>query len=51
MRDILIKAYLEWKNDWLTISGFAEHHGLTDQQAYDLISLARSVFESEHPEA
>jgi hypothetical protein len=41
---------LEWRNDFLTVERFSEYHGLTTEQGGALIDLARSVFNSPHPE-
>lgn len=51
MRDILIDAYLDYRNNYLTIDLWAEHNGLTQTQGEQLYWLAREVFESQHPEA
>ena len=51
MRDTLVSVYLDWRNNYLTVDKFAEHNGLSVQQAKDLITLATSVFESQHPES
>lgn len=50
-RNDLIAVYLDWRNNFLTITGFAEYYGLHDQEAADLIDLARRCFEIPHPEA
>jgi hypothetical protein len=50
-RETLSAIYLDWKNNFLTISGFAEHYGLHDVEAEALIHLARMCFENPHPEA
>jgi hypothetical protein len=50
-RDELIKVYLDWKNNFLTIAGFAEHYGLHDNEAHALINLSRHCFENPHPDA
>ena len=50
-RDTLISIYMDWFNDYLTVETFAEHNGLTSEQAQVLIDLARDVAHSEHPEA
>ena len=50
-REQLINVYLDWVNNFLTIGGFAEYYGLTDNQADTLINLAREVYNSPHPEA
>lgn len=49
-RERLACVYMDWKNNFLTITGFAEHYGLTDEEAADLINLARRCFENPHPE-
>lgn len=51
MRDILIAAYLDYRNNYLTIEKYAEHNGLSIEQGYALITLARDVFNSKHEEA
>ena len=47
----LCAIYLQWRNDFVTVSRFAEYHGITDAQAADLITLARDIFNTDHPEA
>lgn len=51
MRNVLIEAYLDYVNNYLTVPTYAEHNGLTNDQALDLLSLARSIYQSTHPEA
>lgn len=51
MRDVLIATYLDWTNNYLTIEKYAEHNGLTEEQAERLINLSRDVIHSDHPEA
>jgi hypothetical protein len=51
MRDTLINTYLDYVNNYLSVSKYAEHNGLTTDQALELLSIARKVFQSEHPEA
>lgn len=51
IRGILIDAYLDYRNDYLTIEKFAEHHGLYPHEAETLINLGKSVWEHPHPEA
>lgn len=51
MRDVLVEVYLDWRNNYLTVEKFAEHNGLTKQQASALLELAYDVFDSPHPEA
>lgn len=50
-RESLSALYLDWVNNYLTIEKFAEHHGLTENEALLLISVAQSCFENPHPEA
>ena len=50
-REQLKAIYLEWRNDFLSVEAFAEYHGITDAQAADLITLARDIFNTDHPEA
>lgn len=50
-REQLIEVYLDWRNNFLTIAGFAEYYGLYDEEADILINLARRVTEAPHPEA
>ena len=50
-RQYLSDIYLSWINDFLSVARFAEYHGITDAQAAALISLARAVFNTDHPEA
>lgn len=51
MRTILINAYLDFINDYLTVERYAECNGLHLQQAIDFIDLAREVYHSAHPES
>lgn len=50
-REQLINNYLDFVNNYLTVSLFAEHRGLTEGQAKLLLDLAKMVFNSQHPEA
>lgn len=50
-RQTLIDLYLDWFNNYLTVELFAEHNGLTVEQAQRLIDLGRDIHESKHPEA
>jgi len=49
-REQLAAIYLDWRNNFLTVAGFAEHYGLYDNEAEMLINLARQCFENNHPE-
>ena len=50
-RRYLADIYLSWVNDFLSVESFAEYHGITDAQATALITLARDIFNTDHPEA
>ena len=50
LRDTLLEAYLDWKNNYLTVEVFAEHHGLTVGQAHTLILLGRDVLCTDYQE-
>jgi hypothetical protein len=50
-REELANVFLDWKNNFLTVAGFAEYYGLHDNEAYELINLARQCFENPHPDA
>lgn len=49
-RQALRRLYLEWVNDYLTIEKFAEHHALHVDEAEQLVKVAQSCFENNHPE-
>ena len=49
-RQQLIDLYLVWRNDFLTIGGFADHFGLHESEAEALINLCRNTFNNNHPE-
>lgn len=51
MRETLINAYLDYVNNYLTIEKYAEHNGLTPEQARALLDVARAVYGSKHPDA
>lgn len=40
-------AYLDWKNNFLSVSGFAAHYGWSDETAKQVISDGRALHESE----
>lgn len=50
-RDYMTALYLDWRNNYLTVEKFAEHHGLTEPQARALLELARDVLSTDHPDA
>ncbi len=40
---VLANLYLDYFNNYLTVSTFAEHHGLTPVQAKTLLDMGRDV--------
>ena len=50
-REQLIDDYLDFVNNYLSVSLFAEHRGLTEGQAKLLLDLAKMVFDNTHPDA
>ena len=51
LRTTLIDAYLDMVNNYLSIAVWAEHNGLTLDQAERLRILLFDIAETEHPEA
>jgi len=45
LKETIQEAYLEYVNDYLTITTYAEHKGLTWDEANDLIRLGRNLHE------
>ena len=37
--------YLDWVNNYLTVEVFAEHYGLTEYEAHDVIDFGREAHE------
>lgn len=50
-RTILTDVYLEYLNNYITIEKFADHNGLTIDQAKSLINLSKGVYNSDHPDS
>ena len=50
-RKTLVELYLDYVNNYLTVSKFAEHHGLTEEDASALLKLAAKVALGQHPES
>ena len=50
-REYLIDIRDDYRNNYLTVEKFAEHNGLTDKEACQLLDLARAVVSHAHPEA
>lgn len=51
MREILIKAYLDYRNNWLTVETWSEHNGLTIEEGNKFLLLAKQVCSHQHPDA
>lgn len=51
IRETIAAQYVEFLNDYLTVAKFAEHKGLTEDQARELIELGKSIYYSKHPDA
>lgn len=51
MREKLIEVYLDWRNNYVTVETYADHHGLNVDQAQKLIDLAKDIYNSNHPES
>jgi hypothetical protein len=47
-RTYLIEQYLDFKNNYLSPSLFAEHRGMTLEQGQALIDLGRNLFNSKN---
>ena len=45
IKNTLADFYLEYLNDWLTVSAFAEWHELTEAQASELLTMGRLFHE------
>ena len=49
-RDYLESVYLDWVNNYIGVGTYAEHNGLTYNQAHSLLKLATVVYNSDHPD-
>jgi len=47
LRDYLADLYLDWANNFLTIAVFAEYYGLDEDDARDLLKLAKKSHEQQ----
>lgn len=45
MKEQLAIFYLQYLNDFLTVEKFAAHHGMSEQDAQDLLNLGRKFHE------
>ena len=51
MRDKLVNIYLDYLNNYLTYERYAECNGLYISEAKTLITLAREVYNTAHPDS
>lgn len=43
IRDNLIKVYLDWMNNFITIPAFADYYGVTEDEAKKIIEIGRKL--------
>lgn len=43
-----IQLYLEYFNNYLTVSKFAEHYGLTEYMASDILKQGKEILNKQH---
>lgn len=51
MREVLIMAYLDYLNNYLSTTHYAEMNGLTEEEAIALVTLGRTVYNHNHPDS
>jgi hypothetical protein len=51
LRDVLIEYYLDYVNNYLTFEKFAEHNGLRENEAMQLIAIGKTLYNTSHPES
>jgi len=51
MRDKLLNIYLDYLNNYLSYERYAECNGLYISEAKTLITLAREVYNTAHPDS
>jgi hypothetical protein len=49
-REQLNAVYLDWVNNFISVTKFAEYYGLHNHEAVALIELARAVHNRNHPD-
>ncbi len=50
LRDVLIDAYLDYTNNYLSIALYAEHNGLLLAEALKVIDLGKQCHSHLHPD-
>lgn len=48
MRDQLKAFYLDWVNNYITVSTMAEHYGISVRNCESLISIGGCIYEGDH---
>ena len=43
IRQQLVNYYLEWWNDFITVKGFAEYHGMAFHRAMNTIEIGKAI--------
>jgi hypothetical protein len=43
IKNILQTVYLDYLNNFISVAGFAEHYGLTTEQAEQVLDLGRAI--------
>ena len=51
LREHLIETYLDYLNEYLSVEIWAAANGVTTEQGYAYLKLAREVCTTKHPEA
>lgn len=51
MREVLINVWLDFTNNYLTVGKYAEHNGLSENEADQLLKLASLVASHNHPDS
>jgi len=48
IREKLVQEYLDFKNNYLSVSLFSEHRGMTEEEGLNLINLGKVLFNSKN---
>jgi|TARA_R110002124_G_scaffold78037_1_gene208616 hypothetical protein len=51
LRDVLTDYTLDYVNNYLTVEKFAEHNGLTQEQATELLLIGKKLWNTPHPQS
>ena len=44
--EALRNIYLDWTNNFISVMGFADHYGLSERDAFNLINICRNAHEN-----